>query len=68
MIADMSEDPLPADEALAALMSIERLDERRQFIADDLDAGRRFSSINRLTLALVLGGAEQGVRPLLELG
>ena len=55
MIADMSEDPLPADEALAALMSIERLDERRQFIADDLDAGRRFSSINRLTLALVLG-------------
>lgn len=55
MIAGMSDDPLPADEALAALMSIESLDERRQFIADDLDAGRRFSSINRLTLALVLG-------------
>ena len=50
----MSDSVIPSDEALAILMSIEDMGFRRDFIAADLVAGRRFASIDRLVLALAL--------------
>lgn len=50
----MSEVPLAPDEALAVLMSFPDVGERRDFVAEDLEDGRRLTSINRLSLALVL--------------
>jgi len=42
------------DDALAILMSIKDVDERRDFVADDIDGERRLEPINRLALALAL--------------
>jgi len=50
----MSEVPLSSDEALAVLMSIADVGERRDFVAEDVWNDRRLSSINRLSLALAL--------------
>ena len=50
----MSESKLSPEEALASLMSIKDLDERRVLVADDVQSNRLYSSIDRLALALVL--------------
>ena len=50
----MSEAPLSSDEALAVLMSIADVGERRDFVAEDVWNDRRLASINRLSLALAL--------------
>jgi len=50
----MSEVPLSSDEALAVLMSIADVGERRDFLAEDVWNDRRLASINRLSLALAL--------------
>jgi hypothetical protein len=50
----MSDGMIPSEEALAILMSVRDLDERRQMVSDDVDEARRFALIDSLTLALVL--------------
>lgn len=50
----MSEVTFPAEEALALLMSIPDVDQRRDYVSDDLGADRRLQQIDRLSLALVL--------------
>ena len=50
----MSDSMIPAEEALAILMSVRDLDERRQMVSKDLDETHRFALIDSLTLALVL--------------
>jgi hypothetical protein len=50
----MSEPILSAAEALAVLMSIADVDQRRDYVAEDLEANRRLAQIDRLLLALVL--------------
>lgn len=45
---------LSPDDALAILMSIKDIDERRDFIAEDVEGERKLESISRLSLALVL--------------
>ena len=42
------------DDALAILMSIKDIDERRDFVADDIEGERKLEPINRLALALAL--------------
>ncbi len=42
------------DDALAILMSIKDVDERRDFVADDIEGERKLEPINRLALALAL--------------
>jgi hypothetical protein len=50
----MSEPILSAEEALAVLMSIPDVYQRRDYVAEDLEADRRLAKIDRLSLALVL--------------
>ena len=50
----MADQPLAPEEALAALMSIKDVKERRDFVAEDLEGDRRYSKVDRLSLALVL--------------
>lgn len=50
----MSEAALPAEEALALLMSIPYVDQRRDYVSEDLGTDRRLEQIDRLSLALVL--------------
>lgn len=50
----MSDSVLQPEEALAALMSIRDVAERRVLVADDVESDRLYSSIDRLALALVL--------------
>jgi hypothetical protein len=42
------------NQALALLMSVPNLDERRNLVAEDVEGDRSFSAINPLSLALVL--------------
>ena len=42
------------DDALAVLMSIKDVNERRDFVADDIEGERKLALINRLALALAL--------------
>jgi len=50
----MTDSMIPVEEALAILMSVRELDERRQMVSDDLDEAHRFAQIDSLTLGLVL--------------
>ena len=50
----MSDSVLQPEEALAALMSIRDVVERRVLVAEDVESDRLYSSIDRLALALVL--------------
>lgn len=45
---------LSPDDASAILMSIKDVDERRDFVADDIEGERKLEPINRLALALAL--------------
>ena len=50
----MSEIFLSPEDALAVLMSIPDVEERRDYVAEDLDADRKLQRVDRLSLALVL--------------